>query len=103
SSEVCSSDLCTHCESLTPGTVTVVRQLTGAPCLVTRCAGTLQPVPRGDNFYRRLYASSDPRRVAAREHTSLLDDEVRLAYETEFKAEDPHPSAPNVLVATPTL
>ncbi|TNC16614.1 DEAD/DEAH box helicase [Georgenia sp. 311] len=94
---------CTHCESLTAGTVAVVRQLTGAPCLVSRCSGTLEPTPRTDNFYRHLYANSDPRRVVAREHTSLLDDEVRLAYETEFKAADPHPSAPNVLVATPTL
>jgi hypothetical protein len=43
------------------------------------------------------------RRIVAREHTSLLDDAVRLKYETEFKAATSDPNAPNVLVATPTL
>ena len=42
-------------------------------------------------------------RVVAREHTSLLDDETRLAYENGFKAGADDPQAPNVLVATPTL
>src|SRR5699024_5565859 len=65
---------CTDCETLTPGTATVVRQLAGAPCLVIRCAGTLEPTARQDNFYRQLYASTDPRRVVAREHTGLLED-----------------------------
>ena len=43
------------------------------------------------------------RRVVAREHTGLLDDETRLAYENGFKGADTSPQAPNVLVATPTL
>ncbi|WP_418606672.1 DEAD/DEAH box helicase [Georgenia sp. SUBG003] len=94
---------CSLCESLTPGTATVVRQLAGAPCLVARCAGVLQPVSRDDNFYRRLYSSTEASRVVAREHTSLLPDEVRLAYEQAFKEVDAGPQAPNVLVATPTL
>ena len=50
-----------------------------------RCPGTLHRGPRTDNFYRRLYASTDMRRIVAREHTSLLDDETRLRYESEFK------------------
>lgn len=50
-----------------------------------------------------MYASSDIRRVVAREHTSMLGDELRLQYETEFKSSDDAPQAPNVLVATPTL
>lgn len=94
---------CTVCESLTPCTPTVLDQLTGAPCLVSRCRGTLRPAPRQDNFYRRLYAVTDARRVVAREHTSLIPDEQRLAYEQAFKEPDPGPQAPNVLVATPTL
>jgi len=94
---------CDHCETRTAGTLAVVRQLAGAPCLVVRCAGRLEPAAAWDNFYRRLYAATDPRRVVAREHTSLLQDEVRLAYESAFKAPNPEPGAPNVLVATPTL
>ncbi|WP_336251085.1 helicase-related protein [Stomatohabitans albus] len=43
------------------------------------------------------------RRIVAREHTSLLDDVTRLAYEDGFKAAVSTPDAPNVLVATPTL
>ncbi len=43
------------------------------------------------------------KRVVAREHTSLLPPETRLEYETKFKQTTPDPTAPNVLVATPTL
>ena len=64
-----------------------------------RCAAS-----RGtDNYYRRLYASADMRRIVAREHTGLIDDATRLRYETEFKQSASDPDAPNVLVATPTL
>ncbi|HET8969792.1 MAG TPA: Zn-binding domain-containing protein, partial [Candidatus Nanopelagicales bacterium] len=59
--------------------------------------------PLADNYYRRLYRSSDPKRVVAREHTSLLDDRTRAAYEAGFKTGHHDPAAPNVLVATPTL
>jgi hypothetical protein len=52
---------------------------------------------------RRLYASPDMRRIVAREHTGLLDDKTRLAYENGFKGSDTSPQSPNVLVATPTL
>ena len=94
---------CNVCQSLMPGAKTVIDQLDGAPCLVPRCPGRLARKSRDDNFYRRMYASSDIRRVVAREHTSMLGDELRLQYETEFKSSDDAPQAPNVLVATPTL
>ena len=94
---------CAVCGSTLPATVTVVDHLDGAPCLVVRCTGRLRRQAIADNFYRRMYEDSDPARVVAREHTSMLEDEVRLAYETAFKSSEPAPDAPNVLVATPTL
>ncbi|MDO8147512.1 DEAD/DEAH box helicase [Isoptericola sp. b515] len=94
---------CTDCGSQTPGGATVVAQLDGAPCLVARCTGRMRRHALAHNFYRGMYGDSDPARVVAREHTSMLEDEVRLAYETAFKSADPEPDAPNVLVATPTL
>jgi ATP-dependent helicase YprA (DUF1998 family) len=94
---------CNVCRTEHPGTATVVAQLNGAPCLLVRCPGTLRREPRADNYYRRLYASADMRRIVAREHTSLVEDATRLRYETEFKQSVSDPNAPNVLVATPTL
>ncbi|MEJ5943684.1 DEAD/DEAH box helicase [Pseudokineococcus basanitobsidens] len=94
---------CDVCHALTPGTRTVVEQLAGAPCTVQRCSGHLAPSPVEPGFYRDLYASPDMRRVVAREHTSLLEDERRLEYEEGFKSAQDDPQAPNVLVATPTL
>ena len=94
---------CDVCRALKPGTATTTAQLEGAPCLAVRCRGRLARVPLADGFYRRLYSSTDMRRVVAREHTSLLDDETRLAYEDGFKGAGDDPQAPNVLVATPTL
>jgi len=95
--------VCDTCRAQTPGSVTVVDQLAGAPCLVVRCRGHLvRGVPTGD-FYRQLYRSTDMRRIVAREHTSLLTDETRRRYEDGFKGSATDPQAPNVLVATPTL
>ncbi len=94
---------CRLCHTEQPGSATVIDQLDGGPCLLVRCAGTLQRVNVADNYYRRLYDSADMRRIVAREYTGLLDDETRLAYETAFKTGQADPSAPNVLVATPTL
>jgi ATP-dependent helicase YprA (DUF1998 family) len=95
--------ICDTCRATTAGSVAAVEQLTGAPCLHVRCRGRLVSEVLPDNFYRRLYASPDMRRVVAREHTSLLDDETRLAYEDGFRNVSGSPQAPNVLVATPTL
>jgi len=94
---------CNVCRTDQPGTATVVAQLDEAPCLLVRCPGTLHRGPRTDNYYRRLYASADMRRIVAREHTSLVPDQTRLRYESEFKQSVSDPNAPNVLVATPTL
>ncbi|MFJ4108639.1 DEAD/DEAH box helicase [Oerskovia enterophila] len=94
---------CTVCRTVTHGTERVVNQLDDAGCLVARCSGKQRRYQVRDNFYRDMYASHDVRRVVAREHTSLLDDKVRLEYENQFKSTTPAPNAPNVLVATPTL
>ena len=95
--------VCNVCHAQQPGTAAVIDQLDGAPCLLVRCPGQLRRESRRDNFYRDLYASKDMRRIVAREHTSLLDDVTRLKYENGFKQGQTDPSAPNVLVATPTL
>ncbi len=95
---------CNTCKAITPGSAAVIDQLDGAPCLLVRCSGTLTR-KNGEvrNYYRDLYASTDSKRVVAREHTSLLDDKKRLQYEREFRDGAENPDAPNVLVATPTL
>lgn len=95
--------LCDVCRTPVPGSATVIDQLADAPCMVVRCPGRLRRQGRGDNYYRRLYRSSDMRRIVSREHTSLLDAETRLRYEDGFKSGHREPQAPNVLVATPTL
>ncbi|WP_350279111.1 DEAD/DEAH box helicase [Kribbella sp. HUAS MG21] len=94
---------CTVCRTQVPGTTRVIDQLAGAPCTVARCNGSLERTGRGDNFYRQMYASPNIHRVVAREHTSLLEDKTRLAYEKGFRQHAAQPQSPNVLVATPTL
>lgn len=94
---------CDVCQTPVPGSATTVDELDGAPCLLVRCPGTLRRATKSDNFYRRLYNAGEMKRVVAREHTSLLPTQVRLAYETAFKSGGTDPQAPNVLVATPTL
>lgn len=94
---------CDVCQTVVPGSPEVVDQLDGRPCIVDRCLGALQRSAGRDNFYRRLYSSTDIQRVVAREHTSQLEDDVRLKYEVGFKSSADDPQAPNVLVATPTL
>lgn len=94
---------CDVCQTPVPGSATTIDELDGAPCMLTRCPGSLHRAPRADNFYRRLYDSTEMKRVVAREHTSLLPDKVRLDYENAFKHGGTNPQAPNVLVATPTL
>lgn len=95
---------CSVCRTDFPVASETSDQLDGGPCLLGSCPGLLSPRTfDGDNFYRQLYASADLRRVVAKEHTSLLEAKDRLAYEDGFRHGSEDPSAPNVLVATPTL
>ncbi|WP_062381190.1 DEAD/DEAH box helicase [Demequina pelophila] len=94
---------CDVCSNVVPGGREAVAQLEGAPCVVLRCPGFLARKPSEPNFYRRFYGDAAMRRIVAREHTSLLQDKVRLEFETGFKESGERPEAPNVLVATPTL
>ncbi|MGO4593132.1 DEAD/DEAH box helicase [Leifsonia sp. 2TAF2] len=95
--------VCDICQNPVTGTAQVIDQLADGPCTAARCPGTLRREGAADNYYRRLYGGGDMRRVVAREHTGLLDDAIRLDYETSFKSGSDQPDAPNVLVATPTL
>ncbi|MHC2850618.1 ATP-dependent helicase YprA (DUF1998 family) [Corynebacterium mucifaciens] len=78
--------------------------LEGLPCPTPGCEGELEVVEIEQNYYSRLYTSTTPRAVVAREHTGLIPKDERLALERAFRgAESDAPNAPNVLVATPTL
>lgn len=94
--------VCDECRETVTGTDAVLTPLQDGPCLRHRCPGTLRPSSLSATYYRSLY-QGDMRRVVAREHTSLLDTDDRLAYETSFKNSAQTPGTPNVLVATPTL
>ena len=95
---------CQVCRSRLGVPAHVREVLTDAPCLNTGCLGTYAVVDIEDNYYRRLYSTRNTRTVVAREHTGLLEKEVRLRTEEQFKARHTDvPDAPNVLVATPTL
>jgi ATP-dependent helicase YprA (DUF1998 family) len=93
---------CQVCHTVTPGAAATIDDLDGAACLRQGCPGQLFQLELDDDYYRGLYASSDMRRVVAREHTSLLPDKVRLEHEEDFKS-GRGPDVPNVLAATPTL
>lgn len=97
-------DVC-HAKTGVPSHVREI--LDSAPCFTPGCVGQLRSESIEDNYYRQLYSTTQPRTVIAREHTGLLEKDVRLKLEKAFRgnAEDPNasPDAPNVLVATPTL
>ena len=77
--------------------------LAAMPCPTRGCLGELAPVDIEENYYSRLYTSTTPRAVVAREHTGLIPKDERLALERAFRGAELAPNAPNVLVATPTL
>lgn len=53
--------------------------------MLIRCPGRLhRSAKTAKRFYRRLYHSTEMKRVVSREHTSLLPPKTRLDYENGF-------------------
>jgi DEAD/DEAH box helicase domain-containing protein len=86
----------------------------GMACLSPSCAGSFaQDRSTRRDYFGRLYAHGDLRRIFTAEHTGLLPREERERVETEFKAPEPGPAVddalarkawyPNLLSCTPTL
>jgi len=79
----------------------------GAPCLRVFCGGAYARARSDDQaYYRSLYGHGHVHRVVAREHTSLLDRDVRETMERRFIASgrgEGWPWDPNVLSATSTF
>ncbi|MFN8075130.1 MAG: DEAD/DEAH box helicase [Kineosporiaceae bacterium] len=93
---------CSVCSDRRPGIGDIHEALKDGPCLRDRCPGRYGQEKVDPDYYRRLYREGSVRRIVAREHTGLLDGDVRAQIEASFK--DPRtPDAPNVLACTPTL
>ncbi|OFK70254.1 DEAD/DEAH box helicase [Corynebacterium sp. HMSC074A09] len=79
--------------------------MSGVACFTLSCTGHFVPVDVEDNYYQQLYRTTNTRTVVAEEHTGLVPTPRRKELEDEFKRPfaEQSASAPNVLVATPTL
>lgn len=95
---------CTVCH----GGVTVPKDeadlfASSTPCLTFRCKGRYELEPERDKptYYSRIYQEARVEPVVAKEHSSLISDEVRREVEERFQKGEPAPV--NVLVCTPTM
>ncbi|MGM9992156.1 MAG: DEAD/DEAH box helicase [Candidatus Bruticola sp.] len=78
----------------------------GSICRRDRCSGSLQiDISASSNFYGQLYSEGDLARINAKEHTGLLERNVRENLEQDFKREKDVRCCwdTNVLSCTPTL
>ena len=89
---------CQNCRALR------IRPLLGI-CTSSNCPGweapTLRPFGKkleDENFYAAMYASFEPIRIEAREHSGQITGDRRMEYEESFRV-----GKVNVLVASPTL
>ncbi len=94
---------CTVCSTVVPAATVILAELASAPCMRISCPGRYDVVELEADYYRELYRAGQVRRIVAREHTSLLRPEVRVALEKQFKQSAQQASDPNVLTCTPTL
>ena len=95
---------CHVCQGQVPGTATVVDQLDGAPCMVTRCPG--RAAPRAGDRTTSTAASTRHTRCSGSSPASTpacSTTRPGCATRTSSRARPTDPDAPNVLVATPTL
>jgi len=74
-----------------------------AHCLRTNCDGQYNKQHEAKDYYGKLYATGDIKRIFAAEHTGLLKREEREKLEEEFKREERKPWDANLLSCTPTL
>lgn len=79
--------------------------MSSVACFTLSCTGHFAQVGVEDNYYQQLYRTTNTRTVVAEEHTGLVPTSRRKELEDEFKRPfaEQSASAPNVLVATPTL
>lgn len=93
-------DQCGHSITASPQELTL---WTDTPCMRPKCTGKYQPSARKTrDFYRNLYSKGRVWRIFAREHTGLLERDVREELENRFIT-GRHRYDPNLLSATSTL
>lgn len=79
---------------------------TGSPCLRKVCGGNNQLDGSASlDYYGKLFSFGDMTRINAKEHTGLLERDIRERLEDDFKRDkkDHAHWDPNVLSCTPTL
>ncbi|SDE48276.1 DEAD/DEAH box helicase [Ruegeria marina] len=77
----------------------------GMPCTKLGCEGSMQTHDASARkaYFERIFGSARIRRVIAREHTGLLERDVRTRIEKGFMKAEQDPWDPNILSATSTL
>lgn len=96
---------CTSCSMRVGVDAKARAELINARCFHLNCDGHYEVEDVLENYYNKLYQSSNLRSVVAEEHTSLIPPKKRAKIEAQFKGTEGTLAAdsPNVLVATPTL
>jgi len=74
----------------------------GNKCLKRGCYGSFTSAEKTEDYYKKLYASGNIRRLFAKEHTGLLPRKKREDLEKEF-IESQYLWSTNLLSCTPTL
>lgn len=77
----------------------------GIPCTKLGCEGSVHSSDDAARkaYFERIFGSARIRRVIAREHTGLLERDVRTRIEKGFMKAEQDPWDPNILSATSTL
>lgn len=96
---------CDHCDHQVSVAADERAAWAGSHCLRFHCQGRYREQALRRDYYAKLYASGDIKRIFAAEHTGLLDRDERENLEKKFKSseKDRSPWDPNLLSCTPTL